>query len=196
MILSNDEIHKAIDAGRLIIDPEPMPRIKAVGVKYCPYDAHTVDLRLGPEITIPKSGAFSYDFMNTGDIASCIARNCEKEQLSTNRPYYLRKGNFILAKTLERVAFPVDKGPPYLAGRIEGKSSRARCGLLVHFTAPTVHPEWDGPLTLEMINLCETPFLLFAGMPIAQLIIEQVDGVVHSNVSQFQGQNTPEGLKA
>ncbi len=196
MILSNDAIHKAIDEGRLIIRPEPQPRIKGVGVKYCPYDAHTVDLRLGNEITIPKSGTFSYDFTNTGDIAGHIGRNCEKRKLVADQPFHLERGRFVLAATLEHIEFPIDKGPPYLAGRIEGKSSRARCGLLVHFTAPTVHPEWAGPLTLEIINLCEIPFLLFPGMPIAQLIVEQVVGTIHSNLSQFQGQNTPEGLKA
>lgn len=196
MILSNDEIHKALDSGRLIIEPQPTPRKKTVGVKYCPYDAHTVDLRLSSEITIPGSGTFSYDFTNTGDIAAHIGRNCEKRKLTADTPFHLEKGRFVLSTTLERVAFPIDKGPPYLAGRIEGKSSRARCGLLVHFTAPTVHPEWDGPLTLELINLCDVPFLLFPGMPIAQLIVEQVEGAIHSNISQFQGQNTPEGLRS
>jgi dCTP deaminase len=195
MILSNDSIHKAIDAGRLVIRPEPQPRLKGVGDKYCPYDTHTVDLRLGDEITIPRPGTYAYDFTDPGSIAAHIAKNCEKCKLTTDQPFRLKHGQFVLGQTLEYVAFPIDKGPPYLAGRIEGKSSRARCGLLVHFTAPTVHPEWAGQLTLEIINLCEIPFLLVPGMPIAQLIVEQVDGIIHSNVSQFQEQASPEGLK-
>ena len=65
--------------------------------------------------------------------------------------------------------------------------------MLVHFTAPTVHPGWDGKLTLEIINLSKTPFLLHKGMPIAQLIVEQVVGEIESNPSQFQGQIIPEG---
>jgi dCTP deaminase len=80
-----------------------------------------------------------------------------------------------------------------LAARIEGKSSRARCGLLVHFTAPTVHPGWDGPLALEMINLGPVPFLLKLGMPIAQLIVEEVQALPASSPSQFQGQTSPGG---
>jgi len=88
---------------------------------------------------------------------------------------------------------PIDKGPPYLAARIEGKSSRARCGLLVHFTAPTVHPGWNGTQTLEMINLSPTTFVLSPEMPIAQLIVEQVYGEIFPNPSQFQNQSTPEG---
>ncbi len=53
MLLSNLEIHKALDEGRLVIDPEPQPRFREIGVKYCPYDSHTVDLKLGDEIIIP-----------------------------------------------------------------------------------------------------------------------------------------------
>ena len=194
MILSNHEMHKALDEGRLIIDPEPTPRYKEVGDKYCPFDTHSVDLRLGHEITEPRAGPFAYDFGHAGSIATVIAQISEKRTLDEHRPYYLEKGRFILAQTLEKVAFPIDKGPPFLSGRIEGKSSRARCGLLVHFTAPTVHPDWSGPLTLEIINLCEVPFLLHPGMPIAQLIVEQVYGEIRTNPSQFKNQTTPEGL--
>jgi len=193
MILSNIEIHKALDEGRLVIEPEPKPRYKEVGVKYCPYDTHTIDLKLGDEITIPKEGTYAYDFMASGNVADLIAKNSEKRTLIPDQPYRLKTGDFVLAQTLETIKLPIDKGPPYLAARIEGKSSRARCGLLVHFTAPTVHPEWEGQLTLEIINLGKTPFLLHSGMAIAQLIIEQVYGELKSNPSQFQKQSTPEG---
>ncbi len=194
MLLSNLEIHKALDTGRLVIKPEPLPRTKEIGVKYCPYDTHTVDLRLGNELTIPKPGAYAYDFLAQGNIAELIAQSSKKHTLTEDRPFRLEPNIFVLAQTLETIELPIDKGPPYLAARIEGKSSRARCGLLVHFTAPTVHPEWKGQLTLEIINLGQTPFLLHSGMPIAQLLVEQVKGEIQSNQSQFQGQVTPEGL--
>ena len=98
--------------------------------------------------------------------------------------------------TRESVNLPIlPQHDTCLAARIEGKSSRARCGLLIHFTAPTVHPGWDGPLTLEMINLGASPILLSIGMPIAQLIIEEVRGLpAANNPSQFQRQTTPEGV--
>ncbi len=193
MILSNLEIHKALDEGRLVIKPEPLPRKKGIGVKYCPYDTHSVDLRLSSEITIPKPSTYAYDFLAPGNIADLIAKNSEKHTLEKDRPYHLKTNQFILAQTLETIELPIEKGPPYLGARIEGKSSRARCGLLVHFTAPTVHPEWSGQLTLEIINLGKTPFLLHSGMPIAQLIIEQVKGKIETNRSQFHRQLTPEG---
>ncbi len=193
MLLSNLEIHKALDEGRLVIDPEPQPRFREIGVKYCPYDSHTVDLKLGNEIKIPELESATIDFTAPGKIANLIARNSKQHILEENRPYTLEPGKFLLAQTLEAVTLPIDKGPPYLAARIEGKSSRARCGLLVHFTAPTVHPGWSGPLTLEIINLGGAKLNLHFGMPIAQLIIEQVVGEIESNPSQFQNQSTPEG---
>jgi dCTP deaminase len=192
MILSSVEIHAALDNGKLVISPEPSPRRPEPGV-YCPYNTHTVDLRLHHEISVPQSGIFAYDLMEPGSLPETLAKNSKKYTLTDDQPYHLRPKQFILARTLERIGLPTDKGLPYLAARIEGKSSRARCGVLVHFTAPTVHPGWKGPLTLEMINLGPTTFVLRPGMPIAQLIVEQVYGAVFQNPSQFQNQQTPEG---
>lgn len=177
----------------MVIEPQPSPR-KAEPGKYCPYDTHSVDLRLHNEISIPKGGTFVYDLTEPGRLSEQITKNSEKRVLLPGQPYLLKQGNFILARTLERIALPTYKGPPYLAARIEGKSSRSRCGVLIHFTAPTVHPGWEGSLTLEMINLSPTTFALHAEMWIAQLIVEQVFGEIMPNPSQFHNQSTPEGL--
>jgi dCTP deaminase len=187
------EIQKALDEGRLVIEPEPLPRRPAAGV-YCPYDTHAVDLRLYQEIAVPQAGSHLYDVTERGALSDLIARHSQKYALTDESPYPLQPHQFILGRTLERIELPVDKGMPHLAARIEGKSSRARCGLMVHFTAPTVHPGWAGPLTLEMINLGPMTFLLRPGLAIAQLIIEEVRGEVFLNPSEFHGQSTPEGL--
>jgi dCTP deaminase len=80
-----------------------------------------------------------------------------------------------------------------ILSNVEGKSSRARFGILVHFTAPTVHPGFAGTLTLEMINMGPSSFMLRPGMAIAQLIVEEVRGRPIHNPSQFQGQQNPAG---
>lgn len=188
MILSNVEIQKAIDEGRLIIDPDPQPR----GCEHptCPYDTTAVDLHLGNAISIPRSGPFNYDLRESG-IATFLSRNCDHIDLTVGG-YILAPRVFVLGRTLERVALPIRKGQT-LAARIEGKSSFARCGLLVHFTAPTVHAGFEGTLTLEMINLGNAGIALFAGMPICQLILEVVAGDPQAHPSQFQGQTTSSG---
>jgi dCTP deaminase len=180
MILSNAEIQAAIDAGRLIIRPEPMPRNPAEG-KYCPYDTHSVDLTLADEISIPDSGTFSYDLMQEGSIAKFIQKNSETKIIDPSSGYCLERNRFILGMTREWIELPThlpinQQSGTCLAARIEGKSSRARCGLLVHFTAPTVHPDFKGNLTLEIINLGPAGFTLRRRMPIAQLIVEEVKG--------------------
>jgi len=143
MILSNLEIHKALDEGRLVIDPEPRPRTPQHGI-YCPYNTHSVDLRLGHKIAVPRPGAFSYNLTRSASISQTISANSDIEVLASHRPFELEPGKFVLGETFEKVVLPTDKGQPYLAARIEGRSSRARVGLLVHFTAPTVHPGWNG----------------------------------------------------
>ncbi|MGO8748103.1 MAG: dCTP deaminase [Thermoguttaceae bacterium] len=195
MILSSAELHKALDAGRLIIEPEPSPRVPTVGGEHCPYDTHSVDLTLSPEISVPKGGSFQYDLTEEG-LAETLTRNSDKRTVNDGDSYKLAPGKFILGMTRESVSLPIIPGrKTCLAARIEGKSSRARCGLLIHFTAPTVHPGWHGPLTLEMINLGPSPISLIPGMPIAQLIVEEVKGLPAApNPSQFQGQATPEGI--
>jgi dCTP deaminase len=94
----------------------------------------------------------------------------------------------VLGKTLERVELPILDNGTSLAARVEGKSSYARCGLLVHFTAPTVHAGFAGTITLELINLGPLDIALYPSMPICQLIIEQVSGIPFRNDSQFQNQ--------
>jgi dCTP deaminase len=194
MILCNVEIQAALDSGRLVIRPEPQPRRPREGME-CPYATHSVDLTLGSELSIPEPGPYSYDLMQPGKLADFIARNSKKRTINEQDGFPLQRNQFILGQTREFVALPIrpDLGL-CLAARVEGKSSRARCGVLVHFTAPTVHPGFEGPLTLEIINLGPVPFILRPGMPIAQLIVEEVKGIPFENKSQFHGQTTPEGI--
>lgn len=151
MILSNFAIHNALDQGRVKIDPEPSPRFPSLAQPDCPYGTTAVDLSLGPRISIPKSGPFTYDLSRPG-LAKFLTENSEHLDMTALGSYSLKPHTFILGQTMEHVELPILDGIPPLAARIEGKSSFARCGLLVHFTAPTVHAGWAGKLTLEMIN--------------------------------------------
>lgn len=196
MILSNVEIQKALDDGRLVISPEPAPRQPpADGDGECPYNTSSVDLRLGDEITIPKEDrAYNID-LAAGPFKSLIVpENYTTRKLTPDDKFVLDRGKFILSKTLEKVEFPIQQGDQHtLAARIEGRSSYARCGMLVHFTAPTIHAGFCGTITLEITNLGTSGITLTAGVPICQLIIEEVKGTPFGNESQFQNQATPGG---
>lgn len=118
--------------------------------------------------------------------------------LMTNTPipkegFTLEPGKFVLAQTKEEVGFP-SNGSKALAGRIEGRSSFARTGLLVHFTAPTLHAGWQGKITLELLNHGPIGLTLRPGLAICQLIVETVDGSPDTGQkSKFQDQKTPTG---
>jgi len=182
MILSNVEIRNALNQGRLIITPNPQPSS---------YDTTAVDLHLASALSIPGTGPFNYD-LRRGGIATFLSRNSSHVDIP-DAGYVLEPRVFLLGRTVEKVSLPLLTGQS-LAARIEGKSSFARCGLLVHFTAPTVHAGFDGTLTLEMINLGSAGISLFTGMPICQLILETVIGDPDPHPSQFQGQTTPAGI--
>jgi dCTP deaminase len=201
MILSNIKLQEALDQRRLVIDPEPAPREQGPDdpSEYCPYDTHAVDLSLGSEIVIPISGTYAYDLNQTEvKLSDFITRNSKKKIMEPDDVFVLERNQFVLGMTREVIHLPLDHPrnrelDRCLAARIEGKSSRARIGLLIHFTAPTVHPGFRGTLVLEMINLGPARILLKPGMPIAQLIVEEVDGIPRPNPSQFQGQRNPAG---
>src|SRR5438093_10610884 len=133
MILSNVEIAKALRAKHIIID-----QIAGNDPSAAPFNTSAVDLRLGNQLLIPPdTGPVAYDLRKPG-LADLLTNICKREELSADRPYTLKPHKFILVKTLEYVSFPLRKKTGYSA-RVEGKSSLARCGVMVHFTAPTIH---------------------------------------------------------
>lgn len=194
MILSNSAIFAALDEGRLIIQPEPSPR-ESPPEGNCPYQTSSVDLRLGSDISWFNEGLAINIDLRRGKFADLFGPNSSSRTITNDQPYSLAPGKFVLGRTLERVGLPILEERPCLAARVEGRSSYARCGVLVHFTAPTIHAGFHGNIVLEIINLGPVPVLLFPGAYICQLIIEEVQGVPLRNDSQFQGQSKPSGAR-
>lgn len=189
-------MHQALDAGRLIIDPEPLPRTgtENSSVK-CPYQTSAVDLRLGDEVSYFTEGLPINIDLRRGSFASLFGPNSSAHKITAETPFALEPQKFVLSTTFERVSLPLIQDQIPLAARVEGRSSYARCGLLIHFTAPTIHAGYNGRITLELINLGPLPILLYPGAPICQLIVEEVHGDPFRNDSQFQGQITAGGSK-
>lgn len=187
-VLSNRALVEALEAGRLIIDPRPQP---PPGEEGTPYDTISVDLRLNREISVPKADLqITFDVQRPG-FARTLETVYEPHEI-TEAGWVLDPNRLILGNTIERVGLPLDGG---LAARIEGRSSFARTGLLIHFTAPTIHPGFEGPITLEIINLGKNPITLRPGLRVCQLIVETVEGDPIRADSQFQRQAHPSGRK-
>ena len=194
MILSNVEIQRALNEGRMVIVPRPQPEQPDSTSGNCPYQTSSVDLCLADEITFFKEGLALNIDLRLGKFSDLFGPNSESRKIAADQPYSLAPGKFVLGKTRERVSFPIHQdGRTCLAARVEGKSSYARCGLLVHFTAPTIHSGFSGTITLELINLGPLPVLLYPDAPVCQLSVEEVTGIPFRNDSQFQHQTLASG---
>lgn len=153
MILSNVEIVNCLQQGKFKIDNLP-----SIDPTQKPFNTSAVDLRLSNEIIIPLGDTPTQLDLRSGNIASFLAKHSRSITITDDQPYSLVPNKLILAKTIELVDFPITDGDCYSA-RVEGKSSLARCGILVHFTAPTIHAGFRGTITLEIINLGPQSFL-------------------------------------
>lgn len=120
-----------------------------------------------------------------------MANLTELESIEEKSPFILHPGEFVLAVTLERVELPA-----YLVGRLDGKSSLGRLGLIVHSTAGFVDPGFKGRLTLELSNIANLPIMLYSAMPISQIsfvrLTTPADKPYGSAGSKYQEQTGPE----
>jgi len=109
-----------------------------------------------------------------------------------NEPFILHPGEFVLGSTYEVVSLPDD-----IAGRLEGKSSLGRLGLLTHSTAGFIDPGFSGHVTLELSNVATLPIKLFPGMKIGQLCLFRLSSPAEHPYgsekygSRYQGQRGP-----
>lgn len=201
MILSNEAIFEALDDGRVSITPEPRPRLNTPGGAESPYSTCSVDLTLSDLLHVPNPDVqLAADLRDRSAVASTLSALTTPRTIDPEQGWKLAPGKFVLAQTAERVHLRLRdelddeiKDKPVLAARVEGRSSFARFGIIVHFTAPTIHAGFEGPITLEMMCHSETPFTLYPGMPVCQLILEPLLGEPIERESQFQHQDRPTG---
>lgn len=189
MILSNVEIKKAIKEKRIIIAPPP---------EETQYDSTTLNLRLNTEFKeydkdlLNQAGidvVVDYSDFNFTTFSTKYLKDVPKEN---DGSVIIRPKDFMLARTLEKITLPLDS---QLAARVEGRSSGARLGLVVHLSAPTIHAGFTGNITLEIINHGPTQIRLDPNKDkICQLIFEEVKGKPEkADLSQFQNQTSVTG---
>ena len=88
--------------------------------------------------------------------------------------------SFALARTLEYFRIPED-----VLVVCVGKSTYARCGIIVNVTP--LEPEWEGHLTLEISNTTPLPAKIYANEGIAQLLFFKGDQVPSTTYAQRSG---------
>ncbi len=122
------------------------------------------DIRVAPEFKV---------FTNVHNLVVDPKAFDERSFVDVNGPECIIPPNsFALARTVERFRVPSD-----VLVLCVGKSTYARCGIIVNVTP--LEPGWEGYLTLEISNTTPLPARIYGGEGIAQLVF-------------FQGDETPD----
>ncbi|MDP4705754.1 MAG: dCTP deaminase [Ilumatobacteraceae bacterium] len=177
MLLSDRDLLTEIDNKRVAVEPFDIEMIQP----------SSIDVRLDRMFRVFEN--HKYPHIDPSIEQADLTRLIEPDG---DDPFILHPGEFVLGSTLEVVSLPDD-----LAGRLEGKSSLGRLGLLTHSTAGFIDPGFSGHITLELSNVATLPIKLFPGMKIGQLCLFRLSSPADHPYgsdkygSRYQGQRGP-----
>lgn len=165
MRLCDRDIIQWLDDGKLVIEPRPpIERINGA----------TADVRLGNQFRVFQGHTAAYIDLSgpKAEVNEALERVMSDEiVLPEGEAFYLHPGELALAVTLESVTLPDN-----VVGWLDGRSSLARLGLMVHVTAHRIDPGWHGQIVLEFFNSGKIPLALRPGMVIGALSFEPMSG--------------------
>jgi dCTP deaminase len=175
VILSDREIREALRQKKILINPLPTEE---------QYTTSALDLILGDEIFELKTASELAQEEPKGverpividplqiDLKNFLGRYAKPLPREPDGSFILHPQKFVLGITREYVELPRRSK---IAARVEGRSTLARLGLVVHLTAPTIHAGFPGRIVLEMYNFGNYPLRLTPGkLAICQLIFERL----------------------
>jgi dCTP deaminase len=177
VLLSDRDIRSEINAGRVAVEPFEEAMIQP----------SSVDVRLDKFFRVFEN--HKYSVIDPSIEQSELTREVVADDVEA---FILHPGEFVLASTYEIITLPDD-----IAGRLEGKSSLGRLGLLTHSTAGFIDPGFSGHITLELSNVANLPVKLFPGMKIGQLCLIKLSSPAEHPYgsakygSRYQGQRGP-----
>lgn len=180
MILSDKDIKANIEKERIIIRPKPD---YAVQLGVC-----SLDLHMGKEVKVFRYTECPYIDLKDQKSLETIMTDVE---VTNEKPFVLRPRDFILAITEEYIELPND-----IVGRLDGRSSLGRLGLVVHSTAARFDPGWKGKAVMEIGNMGIIPIILYPGIRICSLMFETLTSSVEVPYTKqadhkYAGQTTP-----
>src|SRR6185437_6668208 len=157
MVLSDVDIKRYLAEGKIKIAPELPPE---------QFGSCSVDFRLGNEFNVFEHSRHAYiDLKNKRGIEDLM----KSVIVPDDESFILQPREFVLAITQEKLELDDD-----VLGRLEGRSSLGRIGIIVHGTAGLFDPGWSGKATLELSNLSRMPVALYPGMKICSFTFEQL----------------------
>jgi dCTP deaminase len=159
MVLSDVDIRRYLESGKIRISPALPPD---------QFGSCSVDFRLGSEFSVFEHSRHPYIDVRDKNAIQGIMRAINVKE---NEPFVLQPREFALAITEETLELDD-------LGRLEGRSSLGRIGIIVHGTAGLFDPGWRGKATLELSNLGIMPVALYPGMRICSFTFEQLSSPV------------------
>lgn len=161
MVLSDVDIRRYMESGKIRISPALPPE---------QFGSCSIDLRLGQEFSIFEHSRHAYIDVREKSGIQDLMRTIH---VNPGEPFILQPREFALAITEETLELDDD-----VLGRLEGRSSLGRIGIIVHGTAGLFDPGWRGKATLELSNLGIMPVALYPGMRICSFTFEQLSSKV------------------
>jgi dCTP deaminase len=161
MRLCDKDIEQYLNDKKIIIEPKPDSSMIS-GV--------SVDIRLGNEFRVFQDHTAPYIDLSAPKAEVQEAMNSimsDEIHIKDGDAFFLHPGELALAVTYESVTLPAD-----IVGWLDGRSSLARLGLMVHVTAHRIDPGWSGQIVLEFFNSGKLPLALRPKMKIAALNFE------------------------
>lgn len=149
MILSDRDIKRSLKTGGITVKPLFPHAIQPA----------SIDLHLGSDFLV-----FKTDMHTAIDPKQPLEGIMERVTIDEKRQFVIHPGQFALGMTYEIVGVADD-----MVGRLEGKSSLGRIGLIIHATAGYLDPGNRLKMTLELHNIANLPIKLYYKMPIAQI---------------------------
>lgn len=168
MVLSDGDIKKALENGRIRVTPA-----LDLGTQL---GSCSLDLRLGNTFRVFEHSKNPYIDPTKKDYSNEITREIV---VKTSEHFIMQPGDFVLAATLENITISSD-----LLGRLEGRSSLGRLGIVVHSTASIFDPGWEGNAVLELGNLGRIAVALYPGMRICAMTFEQLSSPAETPYTQ------------
>jgi len=154
MFLSDVDIKKGIQAGKIVITPFREEQLQLA----------SYDVTLGNEFEVVDRHQ-----IEASDPARKVYPATRKVTIPDDGEFVLHPGENVLGKQREFIG--VDNEHLIL---LSGKSSLARIGLVVHNTAMLFNPGHHFYPTFELVNSSNIPIILRPGMEIAQLIFARL----------------------
>lgn len=160
-----------------------------------PFEAGQVRQRDGDRIISFGTSSYGYDvrcsneFKIFTNINSAIVdpKNFDESSFVdvTSDVCIIPPNSFALARTVETFKIPRNVLTICL-----GKSTYARCGIIVNVTP--LEPEWEGQVTLEFSNTTTLPAKIYANEGVAQMLFFESDEVCETSYAdrggKYQGQ--------